>query len=71
MMPAERPLIIGPLDYSAMPTPTLKALRLRIRARRLSDQNPNRLIGVNALLQPAFDQILDAVDTELASREGV
>lgn len=68
--PAAKPMVIDLPDYTTLPLSALKALRIRIRARLLADQNPHRLVGINAILQPAYDQILAAVNEELARREG-
>lgn len=66
----EMPMVIGLPDYSLLASSSLRALRLRIRARLIVDQNPARLVGINAILQPAYHQILEAVESELSRREG-
>lgn len=64
------PMIIGDINYAAMTEEQLKSLRLSMKLRLMTFDNPRRMDGINALLKPAYQQMFDAAEAELSRRKG-
>jgi hypothetical protein len=63
-----KPMILGDIDYPSMTDEQLRSLRLSMELRLKSFETP--LIGVHAILHPAYKNMHDAASDELSRREG-